>query len=160
MLGAGLVLFSLILSSTALERGLGWVLPDAERGAPSQPARSRGATADPDWGLWFGNLFVCRDTVAGVELTEDPYSSVPMILVTFRPDKRQLLEQETRRLVGKPMAIRLDGKIVSEPMVYEPITAGVISLSGGVMDEFFATIREASLKPCASGDTLPNSSAR
>jgi preprotein translocase subunit SecD len=46
------------------------------------------------------------------------------------PHGRPRLRRETERSVGKPLAVRLDGRIVSAPTVLEPITGGVLQLAG------------------------------
>jgi hypothetical protein len=92
--------------------------------APSgarQPERGRG--------LWVGPIPICRDTGAGVAAAADP-AGRPTVTFTLAPQWRERLRRETERSVGKPLAVRLDGRIVSAPTVLEPITGGVLQLAG------------------------------
>jgi preprotein translocase subunit SecD len=80
-------------------------------------------------GLWVGPIPVCRDTAASVAAGAD-LAGRPTVTVTLTPQWRERLQRETERLVGKPLAVRLDGRIVSAPTVLEPITGGVLQLAG------------------------------
>jgi hypothetical protein len=91
--------------------------------APSgarQPERGRG--------LWVGPIPICRDTGAGVAAAD--LAGRPTVTLTLAPRWRERLRRETERRVGKPLAVRLDGRIVSAPTVLEPITGGVLQLAG------------------------------
>ncbi len=52
------------------------------------------------------------------------------VTVSFNNEGTKLFGDITTRLVGKPIAIELDGRIISAPNVHEPITGGTASISG------------------------------
>jgi preprotein translocase subunit SecD len=98
-------------------------------------------------GLWIGPIQVCRDTAESAVAGTEPYSALSNLNVTLKPGQRARLQAETERLVGSAMPIRLDGRVISEPIVYEPITGGVLSLAGLAGEEADA-IRAAIREPC------------
>ncbi len=110
------------------------------------PAPAGAQPADPARGLWIGPIHACRDTAgsnaAGPK--DDPFAGLIIIL---QPKLRAILRRETARLVGTAMPIRLDGKLISAPIVLEPITGGALSLSGPA-DERANAIQAAIRRPC------------
>lgn len=52
------------------------------------------------------------------------------VVVTFNGEGSKLFGDMTTKLVGQPIGIELDGKIISAPNVNEPITGGTASISG------------------------------
>jgi preprotein translocase subunit SecD len=52
------------------------------------------------------------------------------VTVSFNSEGTKLFGDLTTKLVGKPVGIELDGKIISAPNVNEPITAGTASIFG------------------------------
>ena len=52
------------------------------------------------------------------------------VVVTFNAEGSKLFGDMTTKLVGQPIGIELDGKIISAPNVNEPITGGTASISG------------------------------
>jgi len=97
-------------------------------------------------GLWAGPLQLCRDTVEAATVAEDSIG-MPLLAIKLKPELKDRLRLETEKRVGQPMAVRLDGRIVSEPYVLEPITGGEISLSGATQPQVEA-MRAASGRPC------------
>jgi preprotein translocase subunit SecD len=93
--------------------------------APAAPA---GGEA-PGRGLRIGAIQLCRDAIASAVGAADSAGN-PIVDLILRPQWRALLERETGRLVGKRMPVRLDGRLVAEPYVREPITGGVVRLAG------------------------------
>lgn len=86
--------------------------------------------ADESRGLWVGPIHLCRDTVLGSEVSDTEEGPFPSLVVTLRPDLRDELRRETERRVAGPMPIRLDGRVISEPIVLEPITGGALAITG------------------------------
>ncbi len=52
------------------------------------------------------------------------------VIVSFNDDGAKLFGDLTTRLVGKPLGIELDGKIISAPNIHEPITGGSANITG------------------------------
>lgn len=103
--------------------------------------------ADERSGLWVGPIHLCRDTVSDSAVSDAEEGPLPSLVVTLRPELRAELQRETERRVASTMPIRLDGKLISEPMVHEPITGGVLALSGTSAQETDA-IQAAIRGPC------------
>lgn len=57
---------------------------------------------------------------------------MPVVNIRLTPAGRALFGETTKRWLGKPMPIRLDGRILSEPVVVEPILGGEIQISGAM----------------------------
>lgn len=128
------------------------------------PFRRGGGPADPPPigpppageaapGLWVGSIRLCRDNVEAVETAAEP-SGGPATAFSFKPAMQPRLAEQTRALVGKPMPIRLDGVVISEPEVREPVTGLGLHVSGGLGD--LRAVRSAALGACAQGaDPVP-----
>lgn len=52
------------------------------------------------------------------------------VTISFNAEGTKLFGDITTRLVGKPLGIELDGRIISAPNVNEPITGGTATISG------------------------------
>lgn len=100
-----------------------------------------------DHGLWIGPIQACRDTAESAVAGTEEHSALSNLIVTLKPDQRARLQQETERLVGSPMPIRLDGRVISEPLVREPITGGMLALAG-LSREDAEAIQAAIHRPC------------
>ena len=55
----------------------------------------------------------------------------PLVLIEFNSEGRKKFFQATQQQIGKPLAILLDGKIISAPTVNEPIPGGNAQITGG-----------------------------
>lgn len=60
----------------------------------------------------------------------DPQTNRPIIALSFNDEGKDLFAQITEQEIGKPVAISLDGIILSAPTVREPITDGKAVISG------------------------------
>ena len=106
-------------------------------------------------GLWIGDLRVCRENVERVQVSRDEAQG-QAVLIAFREELRTLLHQETERRVGKPLRVQLDGRVIMEPVVLEPITGGTIQLSPG-LDIDAEPFRRAAASQCGpASDILSN----
>lgn len=56
--------------------------------------------------------------------------SAPLVSLEFNSDGAALFEQITERNIGKPLAIFLDGNLISAPVVNEKISGGRAQISG------------------------------
>ncbi len=54
----------------------------------------------------------------------------PIIVLNFNEEGAALFEKITTENVGKPLAILLDGEVISSPTIQEPITGGVATITG------------------------------
>jgi len=63
-------------------------------------------------------------------VTFDPQTSAPQISLKFTDEGAKKFEEITRRNVGRPLAIFLDGELISAPRVNEVISGGEAVISG------------------------------
>lgn len=80
-------------------------------------------------GLWVGPIQICRDSALSAVAAAD-IDGAPIVTITLGTEASEALRRGTERLVGKPMPVRLDGRVIVEPIVREPITGGVVQLAG------------------------------
>jgi preprotein translocase subunit SecD len=112
------------------------------------PAAAQAQRAGQSRGLWIGTIPACAGTVAMVSVEPDQdFEGELNAVISFRPAWRAALLRETTRLVGRPMPVRLDGRILIAPVVREPIAGGMVSLSpaSALQGE---RIRAATRRPC------------
>lgn len=60
----------------------------------------------------------------------EPNTGAPQVSLEFNDEGAKLFEQITSENVGKPIAIYLDGSMISSPVVQEKITGGTAQISG------------------------------
>lgn len=68
--------------------------------------------------------------IKGAQLAFDPTTNAPQISLTFNDEGAKMFGDLTGELVGKPLAIFLDDKLISEPVVQEKITGGQAQITG------------------------------
>jgi preprotein translocase subunit SecD len=68
-------------------------------------------------------------------LVFDQISGQPTILLDYNDEGSELLAQITRENIGEPMAIFLDGEIISNPVIRDEITGGQATISGNFKAE-------------------------
>jgi preprotein translocase subunit SecD len=76
-----------------------------------------------------------RAIVTGDQLTKasqsfDPTTNQPDVSISFNGEGSRRFAKVTRDNVGKPFAIILDGKVLSAPVIREPILGGSAQISG------------------------------
>jgi len=67
------------------------------------------------------------------ELDFDPQTGAPQVALDFNSDGTKLFSDITKANVGKEVAILLDGRIISSPVVQQEIDSGQAVISGGNM---------------------------
>jgi preprotein translocase subunit SecD len=68
--------------------------------------------------------------VARAETGFDRRSNEPIVSLKLSEKSARLLAQLTQENVGRPMHLRVDGKIVMSPVIREPILHGSLQISG------------------------------
>lgn len=81
----------------------------------------------------------------------DSYSeskgNFPAIIINFNKDGKEKLKEITTQNVGRPVGILLNGNIISEPVVQEPITDGSVWISAeNSMEELKNSLMNAGIK--------------
>jgi hypothetical protein len=126
----GLLAFTLLLCPAILR---------AE--APAQPGTT-------ERGIWIGNLDLCRAGPVKATASIETLSGLPIVNIVLPAAMRDALAELTAANIGKPLAIRVDGRIVSEPHVNEPILGGQLQISG--VDQAEADRIAAALQSCSA----------
>jgi hypothetical protein len=75
-------------------------------------------------GAWVGALRLCRDTVSQAEIGTDGWQDEPVLHVTLTAESRGSFAALTERSVGLKLAVLVDGRVISEPTINEPIRDG------------------------------------
>lgn len=88
------------------------------------------ATVPLAQGVWVGNIRLCRDTVQNVTQTASDWGGNEQVLQVTLADASAAFAELTSRSVGVRLQIRIEGQVVSEPMIHEPITGGQLQISG------------------------------
>ncbi|MSR73652.1 MAG: protein translocase subunit SecD [Candidatus Pacebacteria bacterium] len=68
--------------------------------------------------------------IKGAQLSFDNTTNAPQISLSFNDEGAKIFGELTGELVGKPLAIFLDDKLISEPTVQEKITGGKAQITG------------------------------
>jgi preprotein translocase subunit SecD len=68
------------------------------------------------------------------QLEFDPNTSAPVVSLVFNDEGKELFAKITKENVGKVVAIFLDGRAISTPVVQQEITDGRAQISGGNMN--------------------------
>jgi preprotein translocase subunit SecD len=84
------------------------------------------------------------------EAGTDIYTGQPIVTVTLKPESRAAFGTFTNARIGQPVQIRLGDKVLSAPIVREPITGGVLVISGQMTVEGAQRLAEAMRKEGAS----------
>lgn len=80
--------------------------------------------------VWLGPMPLCRFGPVKHELLVDRYTAQPSLIMTLHPDAARDLAALTTRQNGFPLALRAGGRIITEPVINEPVTGGQLQISG------------------------------
>lgn len=64
------------------------------------------------------------------EFAIDPNKAEPVVLLTFNKEGTEIFKELTTKYLGKPIAIYLDGQLISAPVVQEVIKDGKAQITG------------------------------
>lgn len=96
-------------------------------------------------GLWIGPIRLCRERVKTISIDE-PLGGGHAVSIGFESSLRPDFERESGRLVGSPMPISIDGRIVARPILRERISTAITV--GIESEQDAAAIRDAAERPC------------
>jgi len=84
--------------------------------------------------------------VKKAQLSFEPNTNQPLVLLEFSDQGKAMFAQLTTDNVGKPIGIFLDGNLISDPVVQEPITDGNAQISGNfTVNEAKQLVRDLNL---------------
>ena len=78
--------------------------------------------------------------VVKAEKSYDATNALPMLNMRLGDSDSHLFGEWSSRHVGAKLAIMIDGRVVSEPRLYSPITGGALQVSGLPESEIDALI--------------------
>ena len=84
-----------------------------------------------------------RLQVEKAEATFDTRTKEPVVVITMAPRVRPDVRRVDRRTISAgPLVLRIDGQVVSEPIIREPIKGGVVQISGNMTVKDAAALAE------------------
>jgi hypothetical protein len=98
-------------------------------------------------GLWLGLFPLCASTVQSAKLISSPDTGGPAVLFEFKLENADELTAYSKSFVSDKnitisMHVRLDGRVIASPRVYEPIT-NALMLTGPSAPEAEAVVAAA-----------------
>ncbi|HWK43083.1 MAG TPA: protein translocase subunit SecD [Stellaceae bacterium] len=118
--------FQLVDTNVSPEDARSGKLPPGSELLPAADAAGRSGT--PSQYVVRRRIMVGGDTLTGAQATFQ--NNEPVISFKFDSNGARKFGDATRENVGKPFAIVLDGKVISAPVIREPITGGSGVISG------------------------------
>jgi preprotein translocase subunit SecD len=73
-----------------------------------------------------------RLQVEKAEATFDTTTSEPIVVITLAPRSGRMFHELTLNNIGRVLVLRIDGKVVAEPIIREAIARGVVQISGSM----------------------------
>lgn len=121
--------FHLLDERGSIEDALAGRVPPGSQLLPGAEADRPGGR--PSHYLIQKRVMVSGDTLIDSQPTFDSRTSEPVVSFRFDSQGAKRFGDTTSKNVGKPFAIVLDGKVISAPVIREPILGGSGQISGG-----------------------------
>jgi hypothetical protein len=99
-------------------------------------------------GAWLGSMSLCATGPLQARVGKNDYDDRPTLSITLNAAAAGRLAAITRANVGYSLALRIDGQVVVQPMINEPIEGGELLVSGGEREEYDQLAE--SLRQCGS----------
>ena len=119
--------FHLLDNQTTAEAAMAGRVPP---GSQLLPTDERDARGKPAMYLVRKRVMVSGDTLIDSQPGFDPRTNEPVVTFRFDSAGAKRFGDTTAKNVGKPFAIVLDGKVISAPIIREPILGGSGQISG------------------------------
>jgi len=107
------------------------LLEQLQKGAPSAPPPPRKSTLPP-----------LRLQVEKAEATFDTGTKEPVVVITLAARSGRMFYELTLNNIGRVLVLRIDGQVVAEPVIREPIKNGVVQISGNMTVKDAAALAE------------------
>ena len=114
-----------------LQKGEQSAPPPAVPGQPGQPSPQRKSLMPP-----------LRLQVEKAEATFDTRTKEPVVVITLAARSGRLFYELTQNNIGRTLVLRIDGQVVAEPIIREPIKSGVVQISGSMTVNDAAALAE------------------
>lgn len=109
---------------------------EAVNGRPPAGSTVLQSTDEPPFPYLIENrVIVSGENLSGAQATFDSRTNEPVVSFQFNNNGATRFGQATQANVGRPFAIILDDKVISAPVINEPILGGSGQISGGFSAE-------------------------
>ena len=127
--------FHLLDHTGSFDEALQGRVPPGSRLLPSLESNSKGQKGEPRSYLVKKRVAVSGDRLVDAQPSFDSRTNEPVVSFRFDTAGGKRFANVTRKNVNKPFAIVLDDKVVSAPVIREPILGGSGQISGGFTTE-------------------------
>jgi preprotein translocase subunit SecD len=83
-----------------------------------------------------------RLQVQTAEVSSDKHTNEPVVVITMAPRSGRMFHELTLKHIGRRAVLRIDGKVVAEPIIQEEIKGGVVQISGSMTVQDAADLAE------------------
>jgi preprotein translocase subunit SecD len=83
-----------------------------------------------------------RIQVEKAEAATDTRTKQPVVVITMAARSGRMFGELTQNNIGRRLVLRIDGQVVSEPIIREPIKGGVVQISGDMTAKDAAILAE------------------
>jgi SecD/SecF fusion protein len=132
---AGLLGLFLWLTGTAVSSGMSPAVAEPSLLEQLQ----KGGTAPPQRKSLMPPL---RLQVEKAEATFDTGTKEPVVVITLAARSGRMFYELTQNNIGRVLVLRIDGQVVAEPIIREPIKGGVVQISGNMTVKDAAELAE------------------
>lgn len=73
---------------------------------------------------------ICADRLIGTQIGFDDFERRPTLAMGFDDEAARELAELTTRHIGERVIVTLEGQVVTDPIIQEPITGGSIVITG------------------------------
>ena len=91
---------------------------------------AKGASAGAPFEVVSRQVMISGDQLANATQSFDQQSGQPVVSISFNSQGATIFSRVTRTGVGKRFAMVVDGKVLSAPVIHEPINGGQAQISG------------------------------
>jgi len=106
------------------------LLTEAERLLRAEATAFRAITGQMARGFWFGAVRLCPRDVTAVRIERDEVVQRWRLRIDLTAGTASEIAELTGRSVGGPIALRLDGLVIAEPLVFERLETAWFSVLG------------------------------
>jgi len=107
-----------------------WLKLDETAPPPAMPSPGPGQNQSPPQQK--SPLPPLRIEVQKAEAAFDERTKEPVVTITMSPRSGRMFHELTLKNIGRRVILRIDGRVVAEPIIREPIVRGVVQISGSM----------------------------
>lgn len=112
------------------KRNVTAALREADRAFATHRELFSKATATMARGAWVGPLKLCQTVVKQATIGSDTMRHQPILEIELDREAWPVLAEITTRAVNGELAVRMNGRIILQPRVHEPLESGRLDITG------------------------------